>query len=295
MNANAANIDLTDMTKMMIVNIQNVGVICPHCGISHRLGDIKITSTYNLLEGHEDVEKQIISPNLEAILPINPATYTGVNKSKGFVVHCYNCKTPMMMIPDHLNEMSAAFNSYSMFNAGNYFRFNPETGKVSITPRELRFIDINFILTALLDRVEMENISLDPVPDAPVDAQGIPRTWVFDVSATKDQSFKDLGCVQIVRSPWGNRGFIGHLDPLEKFNQKDAKMTTDFMDAMVLILDLVSDWREHREEIFTEVSSDPFREFYRKEYQRLLDENYTLKKSLDWLIEGHELKYPAMQ
>lgn len=285
--------------RVQRIAMRNIGVVCPNCGICHRLGDLTIKAEYNLLKNiDEDVD--LIQPRISALLPTDPKTYD--QPYLAVRVRCYNCKSRMLMVPDHLAEMSSAFNSYKLFTAGEYFTYRPAT-PVNVTTRKLFFVDINFVLTLLMDRAERENINLDPVPNCPIDKQGIPMVWEFDVSATKDQTFAPLSKLQIDRNGPANTGCIQYIEPKETITKAmHAALTEEFMDAMRIILELVNDWKEACVELehcwildTRAYTNDKFRDFYRTEYLKLIEEDVTAVQRFKWLVPGQELQYPAME
>lgn len=280
--------------------IKNVGVICPKCGIGHRFGDISITGRYNMPpETFFDVKDRLLSPKLDAILPINPETYNLMGFTT--VISCYDCKSKMLMVPNHLEEAMEAFNSWRMFTCGTYFLDDVDPEKRYVK-RRIYFSDVNFLLTAIMDRVEFENIELNAVDYGGVCAKGVPLIWEFDISYSKDQSFKMLNDLQIVREKDGHRGYIAFSDTFEwNIHAVNAdpnagvEATKRFLEALGVIIDFIHDWCEdHNEETFKDRTTDPFREFYRKAHWDLLNSNATQQDSFKWFMELNPYDYPSM-
>lgn len=278
-------------TRTHDMDLKSIGVICPNCGTGHQFGNVHLSGKYIMPpETYLDHKDHLITPKYDAFLPINPETY----KLFGFpmVVNCYNCKSRMLMVPNHLREPIEAFNSWKMFTCGTYFLDDPDPLKRYVR-RRIFFSDVNFLLTALLDRVEFENIELNPVSYAGMCSKGIPLVWEFDIGYSKDQDFKMLDDIQIVRDTNGHTGYLGFSDTFEwNLHAKNAEgidrrdATKRFLTACSVILDFVHDWCEdHDEDTFKDRTTDPFREFYRRAYRDLCDMNLTQQDSFKWFTE----------
>lgn len=284
------------LARDVAFTLKNVGVICPKCGNGHCLGDITIKGACSMpFETYADHNKDLIHPKLSALLPIDPQTYDIPDMAVS--VNCYVCNSKMVMMPHHLCAAAEAFNSWKMFVSGSYY-IQQEDFTMLTHARRLYFSDINFLLTALLDRVEFENISLDPIPDGACDAKGVPLVYEFDVSANKDQSFSMLSELQIVRHSSGHFGYVAFSPEFEdtiKTRRDSANATERFLNALSVLTELLQDWYEFDEFDAKHISTDPFREFYRNAFKSLHENSVTAAQSYNWFKDGNdEFPYPAM-
>lgn len=283
-------------TRSHELGLKNVGVICPNCGIGHRFGDIKLNARYIMPpETYFDHKANLIMPKFSAALPIDPKTYNLMSFMT--VVKCYECKSKMLMAPYHLIDPMEAFNSWKLFTNGVYFTDDQDPRKRYVK-RRLYFSDVNFLLVALMDRVEFENIELNPLTDKGTCSRGVYKVWEFDVSPTKDQDFEMLKDIQIVRDDNGHTGYVGYSPEYEEglYPDRDTDATKVFMNALSVILDFVIDVCEHDDYDTAQCTTDPFREFYREEYKMLRESKITQADSFRWETSGENevFPYPSM-